>query len=118
MKLDDKIFIENFEKGRHTPLVLKNDTERKEFLKTYKKWTIIEQINHLCLRIHEFKLKNDISILAFDVWDSKYPQVSYLIFSRRKDLVVHYSYLGNFRLSFDSENVIVKFLKDKKNEIE
>ena len=114
---DEEIFETNLEKGLQNKLPLKNDNERKAFLNTYKKWPIIAQINELCLRIHKFQLRNNVSILAFEVCDTKYEMVSYQIFSRRKDITINYSSLGNFRLWFDSVPQVIKFLKDRKDEI-
>ena len=116
MDFKDEIFKENLEKGGETSLHLKNDTERKSFLDTYKKWPVLAQINELCLRIHQFKLKNNTSILAFVVWDAPYERVAFQIFSRVKKDFYYYN-LGHLRLDFDSKNTVIKYLKDYRMEI-
>lgn len=116
MEFKDEIFKENLEKGGETSLHLKNDEERKEFLKTYKRWPIIAQVNDLCLRIHQFKLKNNTSILAFEVWDAPYERVAFQIFSKMKKSFYYYN-LGHLRLDFDDKFRVIKYLKEYRKEI-
>lgn len=105
-------FKENLEKGANTPLKLKNDNERFEFLKTYKSWPVVTQINELALRIHKFTLKNDLSIYAFEIWDKFYDCVGFYPFSRNKK----YSNL-EFRLCYCDYNQTIAFLKKYRKEI-
>ena len=51
----------------------------EEFIKQYKTWDLMYELPKLHLKIYEFKLINNKSILAFDVDNGKYKSVQFQI---------------------------------------
>ena len=101
-------------------LVLKNKEQRLDFLEHYSTWQVLIHISYLNLTIFEYRLKNGISIIAFE---SKNPNdrvmdVRYCLFSKESNSSFNFHSLDFISLYFDSKNSIVDYLTEHKKEIE
>ena len=105
------------------PLTLKNKDERNAFLKTYKDWELIAEIEYLRLTVYRRRLKNHTSIIAFEAksHDERLStSVRYCVFCEpefNQSLDWHYR-TNSFNLCFNSENEVIAYLTQYKNEIE
>lgn len=99
------------------PLVLKNKTQRFDFLTHYEVWRVLIHISYLNLTIYEYCLKNGISILAFESKNpnGKVMDVRYSLFSKESTDSYNFHSLNFLSLSFDSKNSIVDYLTEHKD---
>ena len=106
------------------PLVLKNKTERQNFLTTYRTWELIANVDYLKLKIYRRRLKNQTAIIALVAENLKNikdrPAVEYSIFVEPdNNTSFDYTISSNFfNLCFNSENNIIDYLTKHKTEIE
>ena len=99
-----------------TKVKFKNDTEREEFIQKYKTWELMYELPKLYLKIYEFKLINNKSILAFEVDDSNYTSVQFQILNTGK-MIGYCDFQHRFQFYYLRCCDLVKWLKSNREEI-